>query len=402
MNARHSRRTDFARHAFPQPPIAPSVYRNIAFSFLGLTVVIVAVVVWMSTVRAEIRIQATRDSIALQTTVEVAKSPEQGQLQGRVVEGTFDKIQEFMVKEQAAVSSNATTTGRVRITNRYSKAQPLIKTTRLLTPDGKLFRINATVTVPSGESIEVGAYSDKPGKGSEIPSGTTFVIPGLWIDLQKLITAEAITSFAPSSDAVKVASATDIADAQRTLEETVLEEAKKTLAAEANVPADKLGDRCHDNGGCWAAFYAIQPMEKKSNVTAGQQTDSFLAQVKLKVTAVFFPRKDMDLLVTGKLKERLPEGHDLIDFDSRNVAYTLEQSDAKVEKARLSVKTEAFSRLIATSPSLSKEGLAGLSVGDATSKLKAVDGVEFVEITLRPSWARTIPKQKDKIEIQIE
>jgi hypothetical protein len=402
MNVRHPRRTDFSKHAFPQPPIAPRVYRNIAFSFLGLTVVVVAIVIWMSTVRAEIRIQSKRDPVTLKTSVEIAKSPEQGQLQGRVVEGVFDKIQEFAVKEQTASSVVATTTGRVRITNKYSKDQTLIKTTRLLTPDGKLFRINANVDIPSGGTVEVNAYSDKTGPSYEIQSGTKFVIPGLWIDLQKLITAEAITAFSGTSVGMKVVTAADVDSSQKTLEEAVLAEAKKTLAAEANVPADKLGDACPDDAACWAATYVVETLEKKSNVTVGQNTESFLAQSKLKVTAVYYPRKDMDLLVSGKLKEQLPEGRELVDVDMRNVVFTLEQTDTKAEKARLGIKTEAYSRLTSQNPALAKEQVAGLSLEEAKSKLRSVEGVEFVEITLRPSWARNIPRQKDKIKITIE
>ncbi len=402
MNVRHPRRTDFSKHAFPQPPIAPRVYRNIAFSFLGLTLAVVAAVIWMSTVSAEIRIQSKRDPVTLKTSVEIAKSPEQGQLQGRVVEGVFDKIQEFTVKEQTVSSVVATTTGRVRITNKYSKAQTLIKTTRLLTPDGKLFRISANVDVPSGGSVEVNAYSDKTGASYEIPRGAKFVIPGLWIDLQKLITAEAISAFSGTSIGMKVVTAVDIDNAQKTLEEAVLAEAKKTLAAEANVPVVKLGGACPDDAACWEATYVIETLEKKSNVTVGQSTESFLAQSKMKVTAVYYPRKDMDLLVSGKLKEQLPEGRELVDVDIRNVKFTLEQTDTKIEKARLGISTEAYSRLTAQNPALAKDQVAGLSLEEAKSKLRSVEGAEFVEITLRPSWARNIPRQKDKIKITIE
>lgn len=402
MNVRHPRRTDFAKHAFPQPPIAPRVYKNIAFSFLGLTVAVVAAVIWMSTVRADVRIQSKKDKVSLKTSVEIAKSPERGQLQGRVAEGVFDKIQEFAVKEQAAPTIVATTTGRVRVTNKYSKDQTLIKTTRLLTPDGKLFRINSTVNVPSGGSVEVGAYSDKTGEQFAIPNGTKFVIPGLWIDLQKLITAESIAPFSGTSVGEKVVTSSDVESAQKTLEESVLAEAKRTLAAEANVPTDKLGDACPDDAACWVAAYKVEQIEKKSNVTVGQKTDSFLAQSKLKVTAVFYPRKDIDLLVSGKLKEQLPEGRELVDVDLRNVEFVIEQHDAKTEKARLGIEVDAYSRLTAQSPELAKDKIAGLSLEEAKSKLRSVEGAEFVEIALRPSWARNIPRQKDKIKITIE
>lgn len=378
------------------------MYRNIAVTFLGLTLVVIGVVVWMSSVKATVLVKVKRDSAKIDSVVDIAKEPEQGELHGRVVEGTFDNIQEFKITEQTASAEDSVATGRVRITNNYSKAQTLVKTTRLVTADGKLFRINATVNVPSSQSVEVDAYSDKPGKDSAIGSGVKFTIPGLWIDLQKWIFAESITSFTGANKVLKIVSALDIADAQKSLEETVIEQAKKTLIAEASVPAGALDENCRGDQDCWEAVYFITPVEKKTNVTAGQESESFLAQVKVKVTAVFYPKRDMELLVRTKLKERLPDGRDLVDFDSSRVIYRLEQSDAKLERARISFVAEASSRLSTNSSALSTDSIAGLSLSDAEKELTDIDGVEFVEIKLRPSWARKLPTQKKAIVLQIQ
>lgn len=401
MSIRNHRRIDVRpSHAFPPPP---RLYRNIAFTFLGLTLIAAVAVVWMFSVRAAVRVQSKRVAETIETTVEIAKSPEQGQLQGRVVEGTFDNIQEFTVKERTPSSPSevATTTGRVRITNAYSKAQTLIKTTRLLTPDGKLFRINATVNAPSGGSVEVGAYSDKTGGDFLIKSGVKFTIPGLWIDLQKFITGEAIADFTGERSSKKTLTSADVSEAQKTLEDAIMEQAKTTLAAEASITQEMLSADCPTGQTCWQAVYLITPIEKKYNATPGQETETFLAQAKVKVTAVYYPKNDMELLVRSKLKERLPEGRDLADFDASKVTYRLEQADASLEKARIAVSADAASRLTSKSPALNAAAIAGLSVDEAKQKLSAVDGVEFVEITLRPSWARRLPG-KDKIDLTIE
>lgn len=403
MPIRHPRRLDSApRHSFPQPPVAPRMYRNIALTFFGLTVLVIGAVLWMSTVRATVRVRVQRDLAKIESAIDIAKSPEQGQLQGRVVEGTFDNIQEFTVKATSGSIVNATTTGRVRITNNYSKAQTLVKTTRLTMPDGKLFRINATVSIPSNSTVEVDAYSDQPGDAYAIPAGTKFSIPGLWIDLQKWIFAESITPFEGGKRTVKVVTAEDVNDAQTTLEAAVVEQAKKTLVAEAAVPADKLAENCPAEQACWQAVYFVTPIEKKSNVTPGQEAESFLAQAKVKVTGVFYPKKDMELLVRSKLKERLPDGRDLAGFDPSKVVYRLENADIDVEKARIAFSVETESHLTAQSSALSAQAIAGLSIQDAKTTLSAVDGVEFVEITLRPSWARRLPSKPGAIDLKIE
>lgn len=387
---------------FPQPPVTPRLYRNIALTFFGLTIVIVVAVIWISSVKAAIRVRVKRDVVKIDSAVEVAKSPDQGQLRGRVVQGVFDNIQEFTVKAQEAAIVDTVTTGRVKIINSYSKAQPLVKTTRLLTPDGKLFRINATVSVPSGQTVEVDAYSDQPGSQFAIASGTKFTIPGLWVDLQKWIYAEAIAPFTGTTKTVKRVSESDILETQKTLESAIVEQAKRTLIAEAGVPADKVSEDCADDRECWEAVYFITPLEKKTNVKAGQEADGFLAQVKVKVVGIFYPRKDMEALVRTKLKERLPEERELIDFDAGQIAFKLDQLDVATERVRITFTVDASSRLTAQSPALSIDTIAGLPVIEAKSKLTSVDGVESVEIKLSPSWARKIPTRKDAVNLMIE
>lgn len=390
------------RRGFPAPPPATRLYRNIAVTFLVFTAVIVGIAVWMSMARADVRVRVKHDTAEIETTVEVAKQPEQGQLSGRVVTGVFDRIQEFDVDETVTSEIVATTTGRVRVTNRYSKDQPLIKTTRILTPDGKLFRINRTVDVPRGGSVDVEAYSDKPGNDYLIAKGTTFTIPGLWIDLQKLITAEALTDFEGGTTAVAVVSQTHIDNAITELEADVLGTAKRTLAAEAGIPEGQFDEDCQDPAQCWMGIYVIDRIEEKTNVQAGQQTDAFLAQIKLKVTAVFYKKQDMDAFVRMKLKESVAEGREIVDFTSEPIVFTLRDADASLETAGINVSARASTRLTERNPLLSKESIAGKPVEEAKESLLGVQGVEFVEIKLRPSWARKLPMQTGRIQIIIE
>lgn len=396
---------DRSRHQaqrFPQPAATPRLTRNIAFTFLGLAIVVGGVAIWLSSAKATVRVTVKQDVTTVSATVDVAKTPDQGQLRGRVVQGAFDAIREFAVSESVVPTITATTTGRVRITNRYSKEQPLIKTTRLQTTDGRIFRISGSVTVPSGGSIEVDAYSDKPGEASVIPSGTTFIIPGLWIDLQHLITAEAITPFTGASGSSKVVKTEEVASAYATLQDSLMEQAKGTLAAEAGVPPERLAATCSTQDDCWEAVYLIKVTDKKSNVSVGQKSDTFLAQVKANVTAVFYPKKDMQLLVRSKLKEKLPDGRDIVDLSPAKMTFALTSADADREIAHVAVTAEASSRLTSQSSVLSKEAIAGLSIDEARQKLMNIEGVESVDITVRPSWSHSVPSQKDKIEMVIQ
>ncbi len=380
------------RDSFPRPP-SSNLYRNIAFSFLGLTVLVVIGALWVSSVHARVTVKVRHDTTQVQSTIDVAKSPDQNQLKGRVVQGTFEKIQEFAVKDSGAASSvseDLEVSGTVKITNNYSKSQTLVKTTRLLTSDGRLYRIDKNVVIEPKESVTVTAHSDKKGKDYVLSAGTKLSIPGLWIDIQKFIYAEVVSGFSGGQQMSKIVSSMDVSDAQKALEDAVFDQAKKTLKAEAGAGDD------------WQAVYQEKVIEKKVNATPGQKSDQFLASIKLQVTAVFYPQKDMEVLVKQKLKERLPDGRELMNFDPNIVTYKVEDVDVANEKAKIGFSAQAATRLTENSPALSKDVISGMSLEDAKTKLQSNDGVESVDIQIRPSWISKLPSMKDHIEMVIQ
>ncbi len=378
-----------AHEGFSRPP-TPAIYRRIAYSFFAFAVLVVIGALWISSVRARVTIHVKKQSANLQTTVDVSKSPEQGQLPGRIVEGTFEKIQEFSVKANNAPVVDTPVVGTVKIVNSYSKEQTLVSTTRLLTSDGRLYRLDKTVVVPSGGSVTVLAHSDQNGAKYVIPVGTKLSIPGLWIDLQKWIYAESVSGFQGGSASTKIVTQLDVSQSEKALEDAVFEQAKSTLAAQANVGQD------------YGVVYQKKVVDEKSNVQPGQQSDSFLVSVKLDVTAVYYPNKDMEALLRTKLKERLPDGYDLTNFDPKTAVFSIERADPTVETSRLDVSAQAASQLSTDSPSISKDAIAGLSVDAAKMKLQAVDGVDSVDIEIRPTWIGKLPGMKDHIDLTVQ
>lgn len=414
--------------SFPTPP-RPHVYRKIAYTFIAFTVVIVLAVLWLSSARAEITVKAKRDTVSLDGIAEVAKTPIAGQIPGRVVQGVYEKIQEFAVNDTTAstTTSSGTTTlsapttapsvsapnqqlvakGTVRIINKYSRSQTLVKTTRLLTADGKLYRIDKTVTVASNQEVSVGVYADQPGVEYAI-GPTRFTIPGLWIDLQKFIYAQsdeafvAVPSTAPAPKPVtptavtptvktgKIVTQANIDDAQKMLADAVLEQAKKALAADITDP--KLTE----------VVYIVKMLEQKSNVSSGQAADKFLASVKVDVTAVYYAKEDMLALVRSKLKEKIPAGREFLPLNADAVTYTLKSADAKTETASIQVKADATYRLTENSPSLQKDQFAGKAKADVIAAIQAIDGVDSVNVTITPGWMSKIPTLKDRITLTVQ
>lgn len=377
------------REPFPAPP-SPGIYRKIAYSFVALTVIIVFAALWFSSVRATVTIKAAREASAVEASVDVARSPNQGQLPGRVVQGVFEKIQEFNVTGRGAKAEDTIATGKVRIINNYSKDQPLIKATRLLTADGRLYRISSTVLVPSRGSVEAEAYSDQPGKQYEFTEKTRFTIPGLSESLQKWIYAESVGSFAGGQKTIKTLTQGDLDAAQKDLEQAVLAQAKNTLLAE-------VGD-----GRFTEAVYLAKTIDMKSNVKLGEEADRFLMSYKLDVTGVFYSKTDMESLVRERINERVPEGRSIVSFEPAKTQFSISQVDVKNERATVGVKAEVTTKLSDKSPNLTKDLILGLPIDEAETKLEAVEGVEAATISVRPSWVRRLPTLKDHITFKIE
>ncbi len=112
------------------------------------------------------------------------QSPDQTQqLETRLLE-TDQTITKNFPATGSGATADARVHGKVTISNAYSAdPQTLIATTRILSSDGKLFRLKDTVTVPGMQGGQPGTIAaeivaDKVGADYAIPAGT-FTIPGL-------------------------------------------------------------------------------------------------------------------------------------------------------------------------------------------------------------------------------
>lgn len=454
MTVRSPRRTPIVPITTPMfsPPSNASFYRKIAYTFFGLTACILIGILWLSSVQATVNVRVRRTPVRSDDAVEISVRPSGGanQIPGRVLNLPIKKTQTFEVRglaDTAAVTStspavnvvtpstttlpstgsstgtNTTTTvqgfakGQVTIINNYSKAQTLVEKTRFQTADGKLYRLDRRLTIEAGSRATAAVTADQPGDQFAI-GPTKFTIPGLWIDLQKLIFAESTEAFTVRAGTVttpvtptptpaptlttpstttsagigdrRIVTQQNIDDAYQSLTNQVVEQAKQTLAA--SITDARL------NG----AAYFINVTSKTATVRAGQVAGTFSAQVDVEVTGVFYSAEDMQSLIRSRLSQRLPEGQEFVPFNDQNFIYTLESVDKGNEAARLRVIANAEYRPTQNNPALGAAAIAGKSKDEAIQQLKGVDGVESVEINLRPGWIGKIPRLTDHIKVSVE
>jgi hypothetical protein len=380
------------REPFPVPmPMNSGVYKKIAYSFVGVTILIVFVALWFSSVKATVTVSAKREPTSVSVDVDVAKSPNANELPGRVVQGVFEASDSFKASSGAGEAVLGVSKGRVRITNELAKSQPLVKTTRLLTEDGRLYRISDSVDVPAGGSVEVDAYADAEGGTYDFTGTTVFTIPGLSTSVQKVVTAQSVSPFTGGLQTIHAVSQEDITKAEDAMKAKALETAKAALGKETADP------RFTD------ATYVVNSVSENAGAKVGDQVDDFLLSEKVSVTGVFYARADVDAFVRDRVKDRVPTGREIaiVGDEDVKVTYAVASSDASTERARLTATANVQTKPTTADNLVSKEAIAGLSVDEAISKIQNMPGIDSVDITIRPSWVKRLPTLKDHIVIKV-
>lgn len=429
------------------PPSHAVLYRRIAYTFFGLTAVILGGILWLSSVEAEVDVRVKRTPVRGESVVEISPQPVGAtQIAGRVLTVPIRKTQEFEVKgvaESAPTGVTSTTAepnpvvattsgtastapapatstlyakGKITVINNYSKPQTLVKKTRFETEDKKLYRLDQEVVIPAGGRATVNVTADKPGEAFVIEP-TKFTIPGLWVDLRKLIYGESSEAFAlreagavaaapsvptPAPTPMPGLTSSTIRGERRIVTQQNIDEAYESLTAQVVEQAKKVLLASMNDARYNGAAYFINTTAKSSTAKAGQAVNTFTAQVDVEVIGVFYAAEDMQQLIRSRLREKLPEGQEFLSFDERDFVYVPESVDKEGGRARLRVIASAEHRLVSTTPALAPSAIAGKSKREAEEYLKAIEGVESAEIVLRPGWIGKIPRLTDRIKMEVK
>lgn len=371
--------------------VAPpsSMYRRIAVTFVVAAVVLLGVVLYFALTRVTIVIKPKKEPLTAMLAVTVRPQPEatNGEVKGMVKEVTIEKTQKFPVTGDGQ-TVDTKTTGSVIIKNTTSHNQPLVKTTRLLSTSGILFRITESVTVPAGGEVNVGVTADQSGKSGEI-GPTKFTIPGLWEGLQDKIYAVSSDSMCCGTEMRRVVTADDISTAEKGMEAQLLEDTKIDL-------------RKGISDGLGGEVFASTVVSEKVNVEPGTEQSDFSVTVKLKVTAVFYDKVAIESLAQETLRNLAGAERELVELDPARIVITIDRYDLSTTSARLSVNATGLLVLRPGTTLFDKDHLVGLDRQAATAYFKAFSAVDSVVIQFRPPWLKKIPSFKDHIEIKIE
>ncbi|OGY42185.1 MAG: hypothetical protein A2Y82_00465 [Candidatus Buchananbacteria bacterium RBG_13_36_9] len=368
---------------YVNPPLG--IYKKIAFTFIILTLVLIGVIFYFTLSYAYITIYPKQEQLNTDFKFVIVENPtavkaEEGIFQGRIINQELEGEKLFITTGQKQLQGDIV--GKVKLTNELSRSQILIATTRLLTPDGILFRLKNRVEIPAKGNVEADVYADDPTKPLAL-AGTKFTIPGLSESLQKLVYGEAQQDLKASGQFVSAISQ---------------EELDKAVAEYSEELAQQI---FKDEESSLTKILNKEIITKSFNHQVGDESLNFIFKLIIKVSGVIFDDKDVQTLALKSIEGLVPTDKQLMAASKDKLIYEIEKVDFDNKLAQLKSSVSGIAIISENSPILAKDKLVKLNLDEITAYLENFDQIENVKVAFFPSWIKKIPSFEDHIIIKI-
>ncbi|OGF18511.1 hypothetical protein A3G56_03060 [Candidatus Falkowbacteria bacterium RIFCSPLOWO2_12_FULL_45_10] len=370
-----------------------SIYRKIAITFIVLTLLLAAVVVYFSIVSVKIVIIPNKERTAANFLATVKDAKSQASPSGAVINGLVEKI--FLSAEESFGAlgkevNSAEVVGTVTIYNKTNSDQPLIKTTRLLSPDDKLFRLKQTVRVPANGQLEkVEVYADQAAKEMAI-APTKFIIPGLNQTKQDLIYAESASPFEYRELGETLVSAEDLQKAKEILTKQLADKLQAMTAAPKYQNYDNVISKVNDNAIIFNTAAKL-----------GDKVKEFRMSAATEAAIVAFNTNEVAELARQKVAESLPDDKRLESFDKNNFQYSVDKYDVNRGTADLKIEVAAQMVLKEGTEIIKADRLVGLNRQQLDDYLSSLREVAGYEVKFTPNWINKVPSLLDHIKVEV-
>jgi len=385
----------FPREDDTEPKVRKSVnlYRRLVWRFIIFTVVLLLIVFYFSFSKLDIIIfpkgEVINDSLLLKvsstaTTSEEADTDFREQVAGTVKETAVTEEKVFPATGEEFVGEELY--GKVKIINNSNKAQALVATTRILSPDNKLFRIKSPVNVPAGGEVAVDIYTDKPSEEMAI-AATTFTIPGLWLGLQDKIYAKSSEAFVYRQKVNRYIKASDIEQAMKEMNDLLLAKAKSSGSLAG------AGDQ--------VLYETLSPASFVASAKVGEAKENFTVTAKGNLVVVTFSKDQAAKLTAAKLALLVPDDKELVDYNQDNITYTFDNYDPKTGVATIKASFTGTMILKNNTEIIDKKKLVNLNRQQLENYLKTFPEIKNYEFKFFPSFINRAPRLPERIQVEI-
>ena len=368
-----------------------------------LFLIAVGFVLYFILPKAEIVINPKKEDISLETEITADKNInsidlENNEIPAQIFQIETEDSRTFPTTGEKEDEEKAK--GTIVIYNQYSSSeQTLVKTTRFLSENGKIFRLTDTVVIPGASidegkiipsSKEVTVEADEAGDAYNI-GPSKFTIPGF--EGTAKYAAFYGQSSAPMTGGakgmMKVATKEDIDGAiqivSAELKNKVSDEFKQKIPTEL-----KMLDNSQ----------VLEVTESDSTLDADEPGKEFTVTVKVKAWGLAFKEDDVLSLIKNNINDKISQDKILIPSTIK-VDYENVKTDSAKSKTDFIAQAQAKTAWN-IDEDLIKKDLAGKDEIEVRKYLSSLAEIETAKVIFWPFWVKRIPTNKDKIKIVIK
>jgi len=372
-----------------------NLYRRIVLQSGILTLLLLLVAAYFLLPSLTIAIQPSFEAAA--DTVSFRVSSDDTQVDSVIAANSRNlsgEVQFFIITAEKVYESSGEevlgqeVTGRVTLHNEYSRAQPLVVNTRLLSPDNKLYRLKESVNIPAGETVTVEVYADQVSRDMAI-GPSRFTIPGLWLGLQDRIYATSEKPFEYKHQIKSYVRQADIDQAMIDIKNTLVKKAEMTVAALS--------------GNKQNIAYLLDDKELKININAklGEEKAEFIVSAENELVVALFPKEEAENLIKAKLSFLLTDDKRVTGFDSNNIIYRLESYDRGAKSASVNAAFRANMTLRTDADIIDRRQLVGLNKEQIAEYLRSFPEIDSYRLDFFPAFIKKAPSIPDRIKVEV-
>ncbi|MBI2633817.1 MAG: hypothetical protein HYW80_00725 [Parcubacteria group bacterium] len=392
----------FPRFGGSMPTGGVRRFRKLFFYLGGLAIVFFAFYAFGFAIsRAEIKLKTAKEFQPVELDITLRPSPTaeerlQGVLPLQKIQKTTTLKKSYPATGEGEALSKAH--GKILVYNEFNtEPQILVEKTRFLSPDGKLFRTTQRITVPGGKLVsgklepgvvEIEVTADAAGPEYNIEPAR-FSIPGFQASprYEKFYGVSKEKFVGGARGKGKIITQEDFRKAQEDTGAAAFDTLKKDLLSSLPETVRVLEQATQ-----------IKINKISSNAKPGDAAESFEISLEAGVTALIFDEAEVKEVAAQRLPRQ--ENQELFRPEL-DISYEILRSDFSAGHLVLHVK--GTTNIAKSLDVLAlKQTLRGKDSRDVKKQILTLEGVEEAKVSFWPFWIRRIPRQLDRITVQVE
>ncbi|MBU2101443.1 hypothetical protein KKH05_01870 [Patescibacteria group bacterium] len=375
-------------------------------------IAIASVVVGLTAVVTLVAISVPRVSIALTLdkiergyigSLRISPSIEESSIDNQMIKlrGVISSKKKNITKSYPATGTDSTgrkARGTITIYNNFGvDSQPLVKATRFVTPDGKIYRLDRDVVVPGAKSeggsivpssIEASVIADQPGEEYNIGPVSKFRIPGFQGSSKyEGFYGESKESISGGSTGeAKVPTDEDLEKARKDAEKSLEDVLKTELLVDMPEGIQVLD-------GAYQLFIVREQINDVVNKN-GEFDITLYGEMKL----IGFSETELLEVLGRHFSEE--EGKELTNYTAEiDYGAVIIDFETQILESAINLKSEWIEPFNSEE---FKERAAGMTENQLKEMVFSTPGISRGEVRMWPFWVNKAPKDTDRISVDAD